>query len=464
MRTIEFLFFQRICRVEGDYTVEGCFDAKSFRIESWVTLHLMTGAGSDGEAARSLSTCQLSSEDDASAPPYFGKRHEAYQAGATAFVVLFCIVGVALWGLPFYYDFMVQQFGWTRAQVTSGNALSKLVVGPVFGFLAGWAIDRFGPRRMMLIGILMAGFALVGLGWTSSLSVFYLFYFFNALGYVCGGPLPNQVLLTRWFDRSRGKAMGFAYLGIGLGGATVPWISHVLVQHFGWQAALRILGFSIVVISIPLALLLKEPPETRRTGAPSKPASLNAAFKQTSLYLLTLGSMCSIAAVSGTQQNLKLLLTLDRHFTQRDAASVLSLVLAFSIAGRLLMGWLADRISKKYVMLLTYFLVAAGIPLLFLGTSRLVLYASAAIFGIGLGGDYMIIPLMTAEIFGIEILGRLLGVILTAGGIAEAGAPWLIGRLRDATGSYSESCVVLVAIALLGGVAVLGLPARRRVA
>lgn len=83
----------------------------------------------------------------------------------------------------------------------------------------------------MMAGILMAGAALVGLGWVSILGMFYLFYFFNALGYVCGGPLPNQVLLSRWFDQSRGKAMGFAYLGIGIGGATVPWISHALVQR-----------------------------------------------------------------------------------------------------------------------------------------------------------------------------------------------------------------------------------------
>ena len=388
-------------------------------------------------------------------------RYPAYQAAITAFVVLFCIVGVSLWGLPFFYDFMVQQFGWTRAQVTSGNALSKLVVGPAFGFFAGWIVDRFGPRRMMMIGVLMAGAAMAGLGYISSLGMFYFFYLFNALGYVCGGPLPNQVLLTNWFDHSRGKAMGFAYVGIGLGGATVPWIAHTLVQHFGWQVALRILGALIVVVSFPLALLVKEAP--RRTSVTVQSASAKTAFRKLSFYLLTLGSMCSIAAVSGTQQNLKLLLSLDRHFTQKDAAGVLSLVLASSIAGRLLMGWLADTVSKKYVMLLTYLLVAAGIPLLFLGTTRLVLYISAAVFGIGLGGDYMIIPLMTAEIFGIEILGRLLGVILTAGGIADAAAPWLIGRLRDATGSYYDSCFVLVGMALLGGLAVLGLPARRRV-
>ncbi len=389
----------------------------------------------------------------------------AMQVAATAFVVLFCIVGLALWGLPFYYDFMVQQFGWTRAQVTSGNALSKLVVGPIFGFGAGWIIDRFGPRRVMMAGILMAGGALVGLGWVTTLATFYFFYLFNALGYVCGGPLPNQVLLSRWFDKSRGKAMGFAYLGIGIGGATVPWISHALVQHFGWQSALRLLGVSIIVVSLPLAFFVKEAPLRSTTDRKMMgTAEVMGAFKTLPFYLLTFGSMCSIAAVSGTQQNLKLFLSLDRHFTQGDAARVLSVVLSFSIVGRLLMGWLADRFSKKYVMLLTYLLVAAGIPFLFLAHSQGPLYASAAVFGVGLGGDYMIIPLMTAEIFGMEVLGRLLGVILTAGGIAEAVSPWLTGRLRDATGNYSESCFVLVGIALLGAMAVLGLPGPRKTA
>jgi MFS family permease len=423
----------------------------------------MTGSESERATALVAPICALSGTSGPTGAQVSPSPHDAYQAAATAFVVLFCVVGISVWGLPFYYDFIVQQFGWTRAQVTSGNALSKLVVGPIFGFLAGWIVDRFGPRRLMMIGILLAGGALVGLGSISSLGLFYFFYLFNALGYVCGGPLPNQVLLTGWFDRSRGKAMGFAYLGIGIGGATVPWISHALAQHFGWQTSLRILGLLIVVASLPLVLLLKELPAKTTVRTVKSPSPM-AAFKRASFYLLTLGSMCSIAAVSGTQQNLKLFLSLDRHFTQRDAASVLSLVLAFSIAGRLLIGWLADRYSKKYVMLLTYLLVAAGIPLLFLGTTRLTLYASGAIFGIGLGGDYLIIPLMTAEIFGIEILGRLLGVILTAGGIAEAVAPWLIGRLRDSSGSYRESCLVLVGIALLGGIAVLCLPGRRRAA
>jgi MFS family permease len=380
------------------------------------------------------------------------------QVTGSAFVVLFCVVGLALWGLPFYYDFMVQQFGWTRGQVTSGNALSKLVVGPLFGVLAGWMVDRFGPRRLMIAGILMAGAALVGLGSISTLGMFYFFYMLNALGYVCGGPLPNQVLLSRWFEKSRGKAMGIAYLGIGLGGAAVPWISHLLVQYFGWQAALRTLGLLVLVLALPAALLAKEPPRSNRRVVSASFAEARSAFATIPFVLLTLGSMFSIAAVSGAQQNLKLFLSLDLHFTQSQAARVLSLVLTFSIIGRLLMGWLADRFPKKYVMLLIYILAAVALPLLFLGHSSLALYLFAVVFGIGLGGDYMIVPLMTAEIFGVQLLGRLLGLILTAGSVAEAVSPWLIGRLRDRTGSYSTGFLVLIGMALLGVVAAAMLP------
>jgi MFS family permease len=394
----------------------------------------------------------------------------AVQAVATAFIVMFCTVGLALWGLPFYYDFMVRDFGWTRSQVTSGNAISKLLIGPAFGFLAGWMVDRFGPRRLMMAGILMAGLALVGLGTISTLGMFYFFYLFNALGYVCGGPLPNQVLLSQCFDKSRGKAMGIAYLGIGFGGAAVPWISNFLVQRFGWQIALRSLGLLIVVLAFPAAYFVKEAraPKASSESPDSKPAkprpSVSKAFRTLPFYLLVVGSMCSVGAISGVQQNLKLFLSLDHHYAQSLAARILSLVLTFSIVGRLTMGYLADRFPTKYVMVLIYSLIGIAIPIVIFSQSHFSLYIFSAIFGIGLGGDYMIIPLMTAEIFSMEMLGRLLGVILTADGVAEAVSPWVMGRMRDATGSYFEGFLVLVGVAFLGALAVCALPRNRKVA
>jgi sugar phosphate permease len=382
----------------------------------------------------------------------------------TSFVALFSIVGLALYGLPFYYDFMVKDFGWSRAQVTSGNALSKLLVGPLFGFMAGWVVDRFGPRRLMMSGILMAGIALIGLAHMTSLWMFYAFYLLNALGYVCGGPLPNQVLLSRWFDKSRGKAMGFAYLGIGIGGYLVLKLSPRLVDAFGWRGALQVLGVLIIVLALPLAYFVRDdPPAGGGPAQPARPvtvAPMGGIFRNPAFYLLALGSMCSIGAVGGTNQHLKLFLSLDLHFSQTAAASVASTVLACSIAGRLIMGWLADRIARKHVMLLIYALIAGSIPLLFLAESPAALYGFAVVFGLGLGGEYMIIPLMAAELFGVRVLGRLLGVILTADGVAEATFPMLVGYLRDATGSYRTGFGLLIAVALAGTLAIAFLPRR----
>ena len=170
--------------------------------------------------------------------------------------------------------------------------------------------------------------------------------------------------------------------------------------------------------------------------------------------------MCSIGAVGGTNQHLKLYLSLDMKYSQDAAATIASTVLACSIAGRLLMGWLADRIARKHVMLLIYVLIAASIPLLFFADSRPAMYGFAVIFGLGLGGEYMIIPLMAAELFGVRVLGRLLGVILTADGVAEATSPMLIGYLRDSTGTYHFGFIVLIGIALAGTAAIACLPRR----
>lgn len=389
-------------------------------------------------------------------------RSSQIYVAVTAFVALFSIVGFGIYGPPFFYDFMVRDLGWTRRAVTSGNAYSKLFVGPVFGFIAGWIVDRFGPRRLMLVGILMGGFALVGLSATSTLSMFYVFYMFSALGYVCGGPLPNQVLLSRWFDRSRGKAMGFAYVGIGIGGALVPLLAHRLTQQFGWHGALRTLGILMIAIAFPVAYFVKESPDV---NLPKKASSdyvpMGNVFRTSAFYLLAVGSMCSIGAVGGTIQNLKLFLSLDRNLPQGESARVLFFVLFSSIVGRLLMGWLADLFPKKYVMLLIYSIVAGAIPLLFYADVPSALYLFAIVFGLGLGGDYMIIPLMAAELFGVRVLGRVMGVLLTADGVAEAVSPMLVASIRDRVGNYSPGFALLIGLAAVGALAVAMLPGKK---
>jgi sugar phosphate permease len=293
----------------------------------------------------------------------------------------------------------------------------------------------------------------------TALWMFYMFYVFNALGYVCGGPLPNQVLLSRWFDKARGKAMGFAYIGIGVGGALVPLVAAALIQRMGWRQALLTLGALMLLIALPMAWFVKESPGAsyEKTEAVIS-VPIRDILKRRSFYLLALGSMCSIGAVGGMNHHLKLFLSGDMKYPEFAAAKIISLVLASSIAGRLLMGLLADRFPKKSVMLLIYALVSAAIPLLYFASTPGVIYIFAVAFGIAFGGDYMIIPLMAAELFGVKVLGRIMGIILTADGLAEALVPVLVGYTRDISQSYANGFTVLIAFAVAGAIAVAMLP------
>jgi MFS family permease len=386
------------------------------------------------------------------------ERARQFVAVLTAFLSLFAVVGFALYGLPRFYPYFVSELGWTRAQVTSGNAYSKIFVALAFGVLAGRLVDRYGPRRLMLGGIVMAGSALIGLSYVTSLGAFYFFYVFNALGYVFGGPLPNQVLLSRWFDKGRGKAMGIAYLGIGVGGALVPLLAYTLTQAYGWRGALRILGLLMIAIALPMAYFVREPARAPATASAAVASSLGQILTRPAFYLLMIGSMASIGAVGGTIQNLALYLSLDRKLPQVEIDTTLSIILAGSVIGRLSMGWLADRWPKKHVMFLIYTIVALSIPMLVYAPTPATLKICAFLFGVGLGGDYMIIPLMAAELYGVAILGRVMGIVLTADSVSESLVPMLVAAMRDSSGSYASGFLVLVGLAAIGAAAVALLP------
>jgi sugar phosphate permease len=317
----------------------------------------------------------------------------------------------------------------------------------------------------MLSGIVMCGLAVIGLSTMSSLWQFYSFYLLMALGYMCGGPLPNQVLTSRWFTKSRGKAMGIAYLGIGFGGMLVPQIAKWLNMQMDWRSSLVILGIFMIVVAFPMAWFVHENPEgnVKKTKDDEHRLHFRSILKSSSFYLLAIGSMCSIGAVAGVSQNLKLFFSIDLKYSQGQAANVISLVLGASIIGRLLMGWLADRYPKKYVMILIYILISGSILLLYFASSPGVIYLFAFIFGIGLGGDYMIIPLMAAELFGVKVMGRVMGLILTVDGLGEAFGPILAGGLRDRTGSYTLGFTALILLSVIGTIAVGMLPRKKNI-
>ena len=386
---------------------------------------------------------------------------------AASFAILFVVVGIVYYSFPVFYAPLIDEFGWTRAQVTAGFFYGILIIGPIFGISAGFLIDRYGTKRILLAGLIAAGIGFLGFSSMHSLGIYYLFYFMETVGYVSGGPVPNQVLISHWFNRMRGRAMGLAYVGIGVGGAVAPVLAQYLIRHSGWRTAMLIFGGTIFLFLVPLVLLVvrDRPAELglQPDGAPAaaaaspavpppKAISLRNAMREPSFWLILVGSAMSIGAVGGVIQHLQLYLR-DQKFTPEMAARVASFLLASSIIGRVIMGYLADRFHKKYAMVAAYLMVGLSIPALYHVHTPGVIYLFAFVFGFGMGADYMLIPLMTAHCFGVASLGRLMGVILTTDAVSQAFTPVLVGRLFDLQGTYRWGFAVLVVMSLLGAAA-----------
>ncbi|HYK89807.1 MAG TPA: MFS transporter [Acidobacteriota bacterium] len=398
-----------------------------------------------------------------------------WRVACACFTNLFVVVGIIYYSFPVFYAPLIEEFGWSRAQVTAGFFLSMVLVGPIFGISAGFLIDRYGSRKILLAGLAFAGVAFLGFGRMHSLPLYYLFYFMQTVGYVSAGPIPNQVLISQWFARMRGRAMGIAYVGIGVGGAVAPVFAQYLTRHFGWRAAMFTIGGIILLVLVPLTIVLvKNRPaemglfpdggrqsETATRQVESAPVPLAHAVKSAAFWLILLGSLMSIGAVGGVIQHLQLYLR-DQSFTPEKAALVASYLLISSIVGRLTMGYLADRFPKKYVMLAACLLVACAIPALYSVATPGVIYIFAIVFGFGMGADYMLIPLITAECFGVSSLGKLMGVILTTDALSQAFAPVVVSRIYDLHKSYYWGFAVLIGMATAGALAVSQIPRKPR--
>ena len=170
-----------------------------------------------------------------------------------AFLNLFFSVGIIYYGFPVFYPSMVSSLGFTRAQLTQGFLAGFIGAGLVFGLLAGILIDSLGSRQVIRIGIWCVGLPLILMGSMTHLWQYYVLCIAEVIGYVLTGPIPNQVLVSNWFRLKRGRAMGIAYLGLGVGGAVSPLLINGLIQSFGWRNAFRIIGALILLVLFPVS-------------------------------------------------------------------------------------------------------------------------------------------------------------------------------------------------------------------
>lgn len=380
--------------------------------------------------------------------------------------------GIPYYNVSFFYDYFQRSFGWSRAQITLGFPLAALLtiwVGPVL-------VPRFSQRKLILFGTASTALALAGFAWMNgSIALYFALWALYTVGYLTSGPIPHQLIISRWFGRRRGTAMGILYLGVGVVGSLGSYIVKPLTEAHGYRSALLALA-AIMFAGWPLVLfVLRDKPSdcgltmdgvAVSASAVTEPSlTLAGLFSKPAFWLLLVGSICSIASVGAISQHMKFIF-LDAGFAkgpQLDATwrTTSILILCSSTVGRLLVGLLADALSTKLVMVGSYLLTAATVlPLLLLHPPH-VPYVFGVLFGIAMGADYMLIPLMVAEEFGVGTLVRALSIILPLNTIAQTWFPYFIALLREHTGSYGVPLFSIISVAMFGAASILLLPRKK---
>lgn len=344
---------------------------------------------------------------------------------------------------------LAADFGWTRGEVSAGyTAVALSAAG--FGILWGWLADRKGGRNIALFGVVMMGLSYFALSMTGSLWYYYLMHFaFGALGNSAVGT-PLFATVGFWFTRNQGLAIGLMAAGGAFGQALFPYVARLLIDAYDWQTAYGAIGISFLVIGVPLALLLKDPP-ARQSAQSQKSASADEANlpvrPRTSLIFMSAAAYFCCICMSVPIVHV-VALTSDRGIDPSLAATVLSVLMIAGISGRILGGKLADMVGPVQAWMIAS-LGQTALVMLFPFTETLWLtYVLAVVFGLFYSADMSTILVAGRMLMPARIAAQAMAVVVFFGWLGMGTGAWAGGFLFDLTGDYFWS----YAAAAAGGV------------
>ena len=405
---------------------------------------------------------------------------------AASFITFGLSTGFPFYNIAFFFDYFRDDHGWTQELVTTGAPIAVLLTiwaGPII-------VPRFSPRLLILAGTALTCGAFQWFGRLGGSDYeYYAAWCLYMLGYFISGPIPHQIIISNWYKEQRGFAMGITYVGVAIVAAMGNKVGPVMASSMEYTEALKIMGFFLLAAwplaifvlkdrpeavgelsdgkpAVPSAAAEPDKPRAEPAVAPSKAAAKTFGFlmSKSSFWLLLIGSAASIGSISAVNFLMKFVFE-EQGFVEQAARDAIwskasIAVLLSSIGGRLLAGYLADKLPRKWVMLATYAIVAAAIPSLFLVTPSTpnMVYLFAVVFGFAMGADYMLIPLMAADQFGLATLPKAMSAILPSDTITQFWTPRVVAELRTMWGGYSSALWAVFGLAALGAAAIALLP------
>ncbi|MCI0438838.1 MAG: MFS transporter [Chloroflexi bacterium] len=376
-------------------------------------------------------------------------------------------------GFGAFFDPIVAQFGWSRAITSASVSIQRTESGAISPFV-GWFTDKFGPRKVMIAGLIVTGLGFILLSRINSLWQFYAAFIIITLGLSFGTFLVATTTVANWFVALRSRAMAITFAGSALGGLLVPLVVWIIAIS-NWRTGLMVIGIGFWVVCIPLAFVMRSRPEdygmlpdgrqpedegaqaegAASAGQPKRSAlksveadfSTREALKTRTFWQLAMAMGAGQLIISASIHQIPAMTSYGISAT--TAGIVIMFVSLLSMVGRLSSGFLGDVMDKRRVIAIAFSLQLIGTLIFASATDAWHLIGFIVFWGIGFGASIPVRFALIADMFGRHHFGSIMGIMMTVSTIFGVVGPVFVGWMFDVRGNYREPYFIMAATMLV---------------
>lgn len=357
-----------------------------------------------------------------------------------------------------------ERFGWSSTTFSVAYSFNRAESG-LLGPLHGWALQRFGSRRVMQVGAVIM---VIGFAWFSRISSplwFVVSFFVVAIGAGLSGFMTVSTETVKWFERKRARALSITGVGIAVGGLAAPLVVLAL-RHVGWRTTALVSGVLLGAVALALSQLygsspaargvpidgIADPPrdDRRPAGVSSVHLTAREALRTRAFWFLAFAHASALLVVGSVIAHLALYLTDEQGYTLQAASFVLLGITVTQLVGMVAGGVFGDRVDKRWACSIAMWGHVIGLLLLAFAGGPVMVWAFVALHGVAWGVRGPLMSAIRADYFGSTEFGKIMGYTSVVLMFGMVGGPLLAGILADVTGSYRIGFTILAILAATG--------------